>query len=209
MSVATTTTNYGLPIFAGTDHGNWFDFNSGFQAIDTAIKAAAQAAQSAQTAAETATQLANSASSLANSVNTNLTNYKTNIDSWINCPLTNANASIFQNIYETICSYNPVLNLMSLVFTGQVIANKELPLNTAILNIGNMFNITTNRTIVNGLTILYPDSSDNYKTNICDAQITSNKQLVVYSNTALPSDYDRTKGCNIRANLLLNINNWQ
>lgn len=76
MSVATTTTNYGLPIFAGTDHGNWFDFNAGFQAIDTAIKAAAQAAESAQTAAATATQLANSASSLANSVNTDFTQYK-------------------------------------------------------------------------------------------------------------------------------------
>lgn len=76
MSVATTTTNYGLPIFAGTDHGNWFDFNNGFQAIDTAIKAAATAAQSAQTAAAAATQLANSASTIANSVNTNFTQYK-------------------------------------------------------------------------------------------------------------------------------------
>ena len=209
MSVATKTTNYGLPIFAGTDHGNWFDFNTGFQAIDTAIKAAAQAAESAQTAAAAATELANSASSLAGSVNTNLTQYKTDIDTWINCPLTIANASIFQNIYETICAYNPVLNLMSLVFTGQVIANKALPLNTVILNIGNMFNITSNRTIVNGLTIIYPDSSNNYKSNICDAQITTNKQLVVYTNTALPSDYDQTKGCNIRANLLLNISGWQ
>ena len=76
MSVATTTTNYGLPIFAGTDHGNWFDFNTGFQAIDTAIKAAAQAAQSAQTAAAAATKLANSASTLANSVNKTFTQYK-------------------------------------------------------------------------------------------------------------------------------------
>lgn len=76
MSVATKTTNYGLPIFAGTDHGNWFDFNTGFQAIDTAIKAAAQAAESAQTTAAAATKLANSASSLANSVNTNFTQYK-------------------------------------------------------------------------------------------------------------------------------------
>lgn len=76
MSVATKTTNYGLPIFAGTDHGNWFDFNSGFQAIDTAIKASATAAESAQTAAAAATELANSASTLAGSVNTNFTQYK-------------------------------------------------------------------------------------------------------------------------------------
>lgn len=209
MSVATTTTNYGLPIFAGTDHGNWFDFNTGFQAIDTAIKAAAQAAESAQTAAAAATKLANSASSLASSVNTNLTNYMEDVGTWINCPLTNANASIFQNLYETICVYNPVLKLMSLVFTAQVIANQNLSLNTAVLNIGNMFDIPSNRTIVNGLLFGYPDSANNYKVAICDAQITTDKQLTIYSNTPLPSDYDKTKGCNIRTNLLLNISNWK
>lgn len=39
MSTAQTTENYNLPIFAQGDKGNWFDFNTGFQAIDAAIKA--------------------------------------------------------------------------------------------------------------------------------------------------------------------------
>lgn len=117
MSVATTTTNYGLPIFAGTDHGNWFDFNTGFQAIDTAIKAAAQAAESAQTAASAAVKLANSASTLADSVNTDFTQYK-------NSALV-FNALVFSKIIETqsgkssfiSISANGDKSLLSLYFT--------------------------------------------------------------------------------------------
>lgn len=205
MSVATTTTNYGLPIFAGTDHGNWFDFNAGFQTIDTAIKAAAQAAESAQTAAAAATKLANSASSLANSVNTNLTNLK----QWITGDVTNANAEKISSIEQGTVKYNPGMNLISIRFkanmkTGQTISNDAL----VNLSGSGIIPPTTNRPIVSGLFATYGTSDNNYYTINMPSLLNTSNVFSINSTSPLPSNYDNTKQLSIYTNMLLCTDGW-
>lgn len=207
MSVATTTTNYGLPIFAGTDHGNWFDFNSGFQAIDTAVKAAAQAAESAQTAAAAATELANSASSLAGSVNTNLSNLSDNIDNWTTTTPFNSLTSKIESISDGLLYLNKKLNLLGFRFNCKGISSQSL-LNTdrfINLNIPSTLTISNQRSVVNGCSINYLTSTNE--------NITYQSYLLINTDgtcqlTSVPTGIDWTKDWYIRANIMLWIGNW-
>ena len=47
MASTNQTTNYGLPLYSGTDKASWIDTNAGFEAIDTALKSAVDNAESA------------------------------------------------------------------------------------------------------------------------------------------------------------------
>lgn len=207
MSVATTTTNYGLPIFAGTDHGNWFDFNTGFQAIDTAIKAAAQAAESAQTAAATATQLANSASSLANSTKTSLSTLSNSIDKWETAVPFNSLTNKIESINDGLVYLNKKLNLLGLRFNCKGVKSQSL-LNTdkfINLNLPESLTLSSQRTIVNGCSVNYLQTDS--------TNITYQSYMVVNTDgtcqlTSVPTGIDWTKDWYIRANIMLWIGNW-
>lgn len=207
MSVATTTTNYGLPIFAGTDHGNWFDFNTGFQAIDTAIKAAAQAAESAQTAAATATQLANSASSLANSTKTSLSTLSNSIDKWETAVPFNSLTNKIESINDGLVYLNKKLNLLGLRFNCKGVKSQSL-LNTdkfINLNLPESLTLSSQRTIVNGCSVNYLQTDS--------TNITYQAYMVVNTDgtcqlTSVPTGIDWTKDWYIRANIMLWIGNW-
>lgn len=207
MSVSTTTTNYGLPIFAGTDHGNWFDFNTGFQAIDTAIKAAAQAAESAQTEAAAATKLANSASSLAGSTNTNLTNLSNSIDNWETSVPYNSLTNKIESINDGLLYLNKKLNLLGFRFNCKGVSSQSL-LNTdkfINLNLPKTLTLSSQRTIVNGCSINY------LKTD--NTNITYQAYMIINTDgtcqlTSVPTGIDWTKDWYIRANIMLWIGNW-
>lgn len=207
MSVATTTTNYGLPIFAGTDHGNWFDFNSGFQAIDTAIKAAAQAAESAQTAAQAATELANSASSLAGSVNTNLTNLSDKITNWIESFPTNANSTYFENPVNSAVFLNKTLNLLNLRITCNLVDGKSFPANTKIVNLGQNIGLSAARSVAY-LMFCYQDSSGNRHTQALSYTINTDNTIQVNFGASQLPDFDNTKPGVIYINQVLCTDGW-
>ena len=206
MSVATTTTNYGLPIFAGTDRGNWFDFNTGFQAIDTAIKAAAQAAESAQTEAAAATELANSASSLANTVNTTLTNFMNNVKNWTGSFPTNANSAIFQNPYNSAVFFNKYLNLLNIRLNVAGVTGQTFTAGTVIANLNQEINPNTERALNNVLYIAYYDSSNVRHTQVMSSHIKTDNTITVNDNA--PSDMDNTKAWELSMNIVLCTDGW-
>lgn len=210
MSVATKTTNYGLPIFAGSDKGNWFDFNDGFQAIDAAIKAAASAATAAQTAADAANTAASAAQSVANSTNTALTKLSTDIENWIAGQVTNANSSKITSIELGTVLYNPKLELINLRFKANCVTGASFAYQDAIVNIsGNDIpNPSSNRPLLTGLYATYGDSSNVYKNINIASRWTTGGQLIIDSNTPLPSDYDNTKSLVLFCNMLLCCSGW-
>lgn len=207
MSVATTTTNYGLPIFAGTDHGNWFDFNAGFQAIDTAIKAAAQAAESAQTSAAAATQLANSASSLANSVNTNLTQLSYNVQNWIGSFPTNANATYFQNPVNSAVFVNKALNLINLRITCNLVSGTTFPANTKLVNLGQNLGLTNARNVAY-LMFCYQDTSNNRHSQALSYIINTDNTIELSNGASQLTNFDNTKPGIIYINQVLCTDGW-
>lgn len=206
MSVATTTTNYGLPIFAGTDHGNWFDFNTGFQAIDTAIKAAATAAESAQTAAAAAAELANSASSLANSVNTNFTNLSNSIDRWTVGSITNSLTSKISNIEESAVMYNEKLKLLNIRGTFVGITGQSALSNDIIAQIQGINPPSGYRGIHNLAFYKYQDGSGIQHSYTIPGSILTTGQIQVNEN--MPSNIDTSKQWYIVINLLLCVEGW-
>lgn len=206
MSVATKTNNYGLPIFAGTDHGNWFDFNSGFQAIDTAIKASAQAAESAQTAAAAATQLANSASSLSDSVNTNLAKLSNDISTWTYAEPTNANASIFQAPANSAIYQNAKLNLLNIRMNVNGVTGQTFNNDTKIINMGLDLGLSAERVLNSLLFTTYYDTSNVRHTQILSATINTDNTISV--RNAAPSDMDSSKPWTLSINTVLCTYGW-
>lgn len=208
MSVATTTTNYGLPIFAGTDHGNWFDFNTGFQAIDTAIKAAAQAAQSAQTEAAAAAELANSSSTLANNTKTSLSALSNSIDKWETAVPFNSLTNKIESINDGLVYLNKKLNLLGFRFNCKGVKSQSL-LNTdkfINLNLPESLTLSSQRSIVNACSINY------LKTD--NTNITYQAYMIINTDgtcqlTSVPTGIDWTKDWYIRANIMLWIGNWE
>ena len=210
MATAQTTTNYGLPIFAGTDKGNWFDFNNGFQSIDAAIKAAADAASAAQVAAQAANTAAQAAQSVATTTNTALTKLSTDIGNWITGQVTNANSSKISEIQLGTVLYNPELQLINLRFKATCTTGISLAYQDAIVNITgtDIPNPTSNRQLLTGLYASYADSSNVYKNINITSRWTTSGQLIIDTNTPLPSDYDNSKQLVLFANMLLCCSGW-
>lgn len=208
MATAQTTTNYGLPIFAGTDKGNWFDFNNGFQAIDAAIKAAADAATAAQTAAQAANTAAQAAQSVASTTNTALTQLSSDIQNWTGSIPTNANSTYFQNPANSAVFMNRQLNLLNIRISVNLVSGQSFPANTKIVNLNQTIGVNADRKIAYAM-ICY-QSSENVR--YCQALTytlnhADNTLSIDAAASSLPN-FDATKPAVIYINQTLCTDGW-
>lgn len=72
MSFSNQTPNYDLPQFLSSDKANWFDLNTAFSVIDTAMQANKTAAANAEGEAANATATAEAVQSALNTIQQNL-----------------------------------------------------------------------------------------------------------------------------------------
>ena len=210
MATAQTTTNYGLPIFAGSDKGNWFDFNNGFQSIDAAIKAAADAASAAQVAAQAANTAAQAAQSVATTTNTALTKLSNNIQNWIGFTPTNALTNIVNEVTNRWGGWCKELNLLHIRATCQGVSGQKWAANDKFLNLaipeGKIDPITSAKAINVCAFLTYGKSDNTRATMVLSGQINTDWTLQI--NSAPPTDMDNTKSWGVNFNLMLSTNLW-
>ena len=161
---------------------------------DTAKSTADTAKSTADTANETATQ----ANTLAQQVQTALNNIKNN---WTEAK--NIIDSALSGNGYLYCSYNKDLNIISLF--GRITFNRDNPNNIIIGTLPSEIKPSTERTITNGLTPVYPIGESGDGAGIpADLVINTQGQIVLYNNNV---------GAPARINygfvqLMLNASEW-
>lgn len=146
MSATNKTTNYGLPLFIGTDKPTWLgDWNNSMTDIDIAIAAAQTKANTAQSTADTAQQTASTAQTGVNGNTqaiTNLTDVVTGINDgiggWEKFSFTNPNQSIF-TAYNVQAWRNKKLGVVNIFGVINTAAATNVPQDTTLIQFPTNF----------------------------------------------------------------------
>ena len=124
--------------------------------------------------------------------------------------MTNANSSKISAIELGNVLYNPELQLINLRFKATCKTGISFAYQDALVNISgtDIPNPSSNRTLLSGLYAAYGDSSNIYKNINIASRWTTGGQLIIDTNTPLPSDYDDSKSLVLFCNMLLCVAGW-
>lgn len=131
MSFSNQTPNYDLPQFLSSDKANWFDLNTAFSVIDTAMQANKTAAANAEGEAANATATAEAVQAAINTIQQNLPREKIT-------PLVPSPS--YPGMTITIRDYGPVHS----IYGG---GGTAVAVTSATIDIGTITNYTIDRNI--------------------------------------------------------------